>query len=468
MSADSTPAPWAPVEEAQAQVGLGRFAGWRPAENALVGVLFVSIFFDALRLQMFGGLFNIRPSFVVAAIVFPILAVRWLAAREPIQRTPVLPVLLGLDACFFVSTAINWQSPVQLRGFITCALLFVNITFFAVVYWHAHRVSESERLFRLVVAIAALYSLAGMLALILNQLGFAPAHSLVEFRTMGNWTMGDPSQDALTPRPWFLEPNIGSYLAAIGVMAFAKTLLSSAYRWLYGLSAALILTGVLLTYSRGAWLGAIVGGATIVALLIWYRSAMSIRPVALIGLLGALATSLVVLVTAVPSIKTVVVARLENLVNVGQGTGLQRLDYWSTITEDSLRQPILGHGANAYQLLLPHTCPAISCPRYVAENATVEIFHTSGIVGLALYVAIAVTVVVLFRKSVVQIGRSSASRAAAIAGIGGYASLLVSSQLNPSFWGNMYWALFGLAIALMAPVQSDAPSPSPPPARQLG
>jgi O-antigen ligase len=443
--------PRPPLAGFQEQAALRRLLAGRPADSTLVAVLFASLFFDTVRLQVLSGLFNIRPSFVVAAVVFPILASRWVASRWQISRTPLLPALLGLDACFFLSTAINSQSPVQLRGFITCALLLFNIVFFIVVYWHARRIDQGQRVLRLIVALGAMYSLLGMLVLLLNQLGFAPAHRMVEFRTLGNWTMGDQSQDVLTPRPWFLEPNIGSYLAAIGVMALGRTLISSVVeRWFYGICAALIFTGVLLTYSRGAWLGAIAGGGTIMVSLIWHRGEVSIRPVALLGLLAAFAISLTVLVTEVGSIKTVVVGRLENILNVGQGTGQQRFEYWSTITRDALRQPILGHGANAYQLLLPRTCPA-PCPRFVAENATVEIFHTSGVIGLAFYVAIAVLVALLFRNALARAGQSHALRGAAIVAIGGYVALLVSSQLNPSFWGNMYWAIFGLAVALLSP-----------------
>jgi O-antigen ligase len=431
---------------------LQRLAARQPSESTLVAVLFGSIFFDSVGLKMFGGLFNIRPSFVVAAIVFPILAWRWLVTRQPLQRTPLLPAMLGLDTCFFLSTAINWQSPVLLRGFITCTLLLVNITFFGVLYWHARRPPRATQMLRFVVAMAASYAVIGVVVLLLYQVGFGPARYLVEFRTLGNWTMGGAQQDALTPRPWFLEPNIGTYLAAIGVMAFAMTLITvHRERWFYGMSAGAIFTGVLLTYSRGAWIGAIVGAATVLALLIWRRGIIPIRPLPLLGLSAVLAATLLVVMTVVPSVKTVLIARLENILNTGAGTGHGRLVFWARITEDALHRPILGHGANAYQLLIPAPL--------VAENAVVEIFHTSGIVGLALYVAITVMVIMLFWKAFASGGNLPATRAAAIIPLGGYLSLLVGSQMNPSFWGNMYWAVFGLAIALLAPAAvGDGPS----------
>jgi len=411
-------------------------------------VLLASIFFDSVGLKMFGGLFNIRPSFVVAAIVFPVLGYRWLISHQRFQTTPLLPFLLGLDACFFLSTAINWRSPVILRGFITCTLLAVNIAFFVVVYWHARRPQRATRLLRILVTIAAIYAVFGIVVLLLYQVGFGPARYLVEFRALGDWTMGNAQYDP-TPRPWFLEPNVGSYLAAIGVMAFAMTLIAGTReRWFYGIAAGAILTGVLLTYSRGAWVGAIVGGATVVTLVVKNRGMISVRPLPLIGLSAALVLTLLVVTAAVPSVKTVLVARLENILNIGQGTGHDRLVFWLRITRDALHQPILGHGANAYQLLIPSPL--------VAENATVEIFHTSGLLGLILYVALNVMVVVMFWRAFGPRGKSPAMRAAAIIPFGGFLSLLVSSQMNPSFWGNLYWAIFGLVIALLAPAAMDA------------
>ncbi len=433
------------------------------SDALLVTALFASTFLDTVRLSVFGGLFNIRASFVVGAIVIPILAQRWLALRQPLQRTPLLPVILGLDGCFFLSTAINWQSPLLLRGFISCSLLLANIAFFGVVYWHAQRPLHAEHLLRVVVAIAAVYALIGIIALLLYQLGFGPARYLVEFRTLGNWTMGSGAQDALAPRPWFLEPNIGSYMGAIGVMAMAKSLIiPNRARWFYGVSTSVIFTGVLLTYSRGAWLGAIVGGAAAVVLVIISRGLISIRPLTVAVVAATLGAAALVFLTAVPSVKTVLVARMENILNFGQGTGSQRLAFWAKITKDALNRPILGHGANAYQLLLPSpTCPP-PCGPYVAENAVVEIFHTSGVVGLAIYMAVTIMVVLLFWRAFATRDRPLAMRAAAIPAISGYLSLLVASQLNPSFWGNMYWAIFGLAVALLAPMAIDDRPPAQP------
>ena len=34
--------------------------------------------------------------------------------------------------------------------------------------------------------------------------------------------------------------------------------------------------------------------------------------------------------------------------------------------------------------------------------------------------------------------------------LAGYATILVASQVNPSFWGNMYWVILGLAVGLLA------------------
>src|SRR5205823_1868154 len=107
-----------------------RIAMSGPSDTTLIAILFGSIFLDSLSIKMFGGLFNIRPSFVAGALIIPLLAHRWLATRQSLGRTPLLPILLGLDASFVLSTVINWRSPLLSRGLISCALLLVNIAFF--------------------------------------------------------------------------------------------------------------------------------------------------------------------------------------------------------------------------------------------------------------------------------------------------------------------------------------------------
>src|SRR5438552_3560279 len=101
----------------------GSIVGGLTSEGMLVFLLIFSVFLDTLRLPVEGGLFNLRPSFVVFAAVFPVLVYRWVVRRERIEQTPLLPVLLVFDGLFFFSTLINPDAPYHLRGLISGLLL---------------------------------------------------------------------------------------------------------------------------------------------------------------------------------------------------------------------------------------------------------------------------------------------------------------------------------------------------------
>lgn len=419
--------------------------------TALVILLLGSTFLDEVRYSV-SGLFNVRASFLVAAVVLPIVAWRWRIWRQPLHRMPLLPGLLALNIAFYISTLINWHSPTFAHGLVTCTLFVLNISLFVLVYRYASNRTNSMLLLRVAATLGAAYAVAGALALISYQIGFPGAHYLVEFRTLGNWTMGGAAQDTPIARPWFLEPIIGSYLAAIGVMAVGMCLTTTGRRrWSYGVAACLIFVGVTLTYSRGAWIAA-VGGLVTLGIFVLLVRPLRKRAVALLGLVTGVLVGIAALAALVGSLGVVLSARLANIVNPNQGTGAQRIQFWVAIIRDGLHKPILGHGANAYQLLLPPpTCPP-PCGPYVAENATVEIFHTSGIVGLAVYIAVLTGTLILFWRSYRRVQPRDQERLVSVVGLASIVTLVVSAQVNPSFWGNMYWALFGLAVAFVRPL----------------
>lgn len=429
------------------------------SDRTLVSVLILSLFLDNLRIPAAGGLFNLRPSFVVFVAVFPTLAYRWVVRRETSQKTPLLQVLLLLDGIFFFSTLINPDAPYHLRGLISCLLLLFNIALYlSVVRFTAGSASALNHVYSLLIGVASAYALLAVVSLVLFELGFGPARQLVQLIDIGDLTMNGGNTP--TPRSWLLEPNMGSYLAAIGVMALIRSGFSTgrARVWL-GLASATIFVGVLLSYSRGAWLAAAVGLATAGLIVLMTRRGVSLSP-AKLGAVGAIfVLAIAGSVIAAPSVKTVLVARVANLLNIESGTGSQRLAFWVQITEDALRKPVLGHGSDAYRVLLPPPPASCqSCGPYVAENITVEIFHTSGFVGLAAFLGLQVLLVRLVIRGLRRSGAGSGrQRGLAIAAAAAYVTIIVAAQANPSFWGNMHWAL--LAVAVASALEAAAPSP---------
>ncbi len=430
------------------------------SERWLIGFLFISMFLDPFRLEVFRGLFNIRPSFVAFVIVAPIQAYRWRAHKETVWKTPLLFTMLALNGVLLIATAVNVHSPYHLRGFITCILLAVNIAFYVLVYHcAAARRSHLEELLKFVVTLAAVFSIASVLTLLLYQLGFGPARYLMQLRSLGDWTM--TNANTLSARPWLLDPTMASYLAAVGVMSLGRALIGETDRAFFGLASGAMFLAVLLSYSRGAWLGVGLGLLTMAILLIATRQRPFIgRRSLAFGFALVVLTGLAINF-AVPTARSILFARAANALNIQRGTGHERLGFWVKITADGLRSPLIGHGSDSYRALLPPPPKTCSfCGPYVAENATVELFHDAGVAGLALFLATAVLTVVGAARILRDWGRATASdRARALAGMGGFVAILVGSEVNPSFWGNLYWSLWALSTASLWSVPSlDRPA----------
>jgi hypothetical protein len=207
----------------------------------------------------------------------------------------------------------------------------------------------------------------------------------------------------------------------------------------YILLAILLFIGDILAYSRGAWLGTLVGLLVLAGLAIAKPGWANIRPQRVVLVLTlACATGALILVF-VPSVYDVLLGRGANLLNAQQGTGLGRLADWNLLITDGLKQPILGHGADAYKALL--------LPGLVVESASVEIFHSAGILGLGLYAMAYLLVVARLIRGVFGSRPESADRAMPAVALASFVALFVSSQLNPSMWGNMYWLLLAICLA---------------------
>lgn len=426
------------------------FLGKASSERWLIGLLFVSMFLDPFRLEVFRGLFNIRPSFVVFVIVMPVQACRWRVRREAVWRTPLLYPLAALNGVLLIATAVNFHSPYHLRGFITCILLAVNIGFYLLVYRYASGdESRLEELLRFVVSLAALFSIASVVVLFLYQVGFAPARYLMQLRSLGDWTM--TNANTLSARPWLLDPTMASYLAAVGVMSLARAVVGQNRRAFFSLAGGAILVAVLLSYSRGAWVGFGLGilATVIVLIATRQRTLISLRTLAL-GL-GLVVVASLAINFMVPTARSILVSRAVNALNIQRGTGHERLGFWAKITVDGLRSPLIGHGSDAYRALLPPPPKSCAfCGPYVAENATVEIFHGAGVLGLTIYLA---TLVITIGGAVRALRHwrvaSPSQRGLAAAAVGGFVAIFVGSQVNPSFWGNLYWSLWAISNAAL-------------------
>lgn len=195
----------------------------------------------------------------------------------------------------------------------------------------------------------------------------------------------------------YLIPMVG--LSAVAIFAWP--------RWIPKL-LALLLVGIntvclILTLSRGAWIGFVVGGFLLLALLIhfwsirftpfWRRWAMPL-------LLGSAAAVMVLGVLAVESLRDRVMSMF---VGRQDSSNNFRLNVWAAVVEMIKDRPILGIGPgnDAFNAIYP----LYQRPRYTALSAYSIFLETAveaGIIGFSVFIWL---LVVTFHQAWVQIQR---------------------------------------------------------------
>lgn len=407
--------------------------------------------------------YSLRPALPVALMLLALLFWRVAAGKEHIGKLPLLRPLIALDAVYWIVTFIHPSSPFFFRGLISCTLLGVNVGIFLL--FLRPLLAEPgllDRICRLLIAFYTIYALAGVLMLAINLAGLDPNNYLVQIDTLGNWTMEKSGADTQIPHPWSFDPNTGSQMAAVCLLALAKAFQpDERRRYLLFFSAASIFAGLMLTFARGAWVGFAAGivASVLILRVASRRGEKRSRPrmTRNIAIVSSVAiVSYVVTVNMFPYLKGVLLGRLLTLSpeDWQSGTLFDRLVNWIIFIQAGLASPILGHGADNYKVLLP--------PPKVSENFIIESFHVAGIWGPLLIGGIQV---VLFRWGWRALRRGYQLQEPWLAPVlCAYSGFIVAAQMNPSMWGGFYWMLLAIITCILhqsraTERQSAAPAP---------
>ena len=149
----------------------------------------------------------------------------------------------------------------------------------------------------------------------------------------------------------------GGFLAIVLPVGLALTYAEEQDRPLMAALSALVLGGLLLTFSQGAWAAAGAGSVLVVGSISKPRFRMA--PIATAALVALMMLALVVRVAQ---------SMLQEQVDSASTTQLRGL-WWETALQMAADAPILGHGPNAY---------AVEAPQYrSADEASVMGFDTS-------------------------------------------------------------------------------------------
>jgi hypothetical protein len=370
---------------------------------------------------------------------------RLLNGTEKLGYVPLLKPLLLLDAAFFLATLLHPSSPFFFRGLISCVLLGINIGIFVLFFRQLLPNRDLiDRASRWLITMYAIYATAGILMVLVNMSGLDPNDYLVQIHTLGDYTMTTAGSETPIPRPWSFEPNTGSQMAAVCLLALTKSFQrDEQHRGRLWLCAALIFIGVMLTFARGAWVGLGVGFIAMLIIMQAAARAKSAQRPRLYRILFIITVTVVgsyfVLVNIFPYLKDVLIERLLTLTMWGQGTMYGRFAYWMMLIADGMNSPIIGHGGVAYRGLLP--------PPLVPESFLVETFHSAGLVGLAAFVWLQI---LLFSRALRMLrgGRHLEFRWI-MPFVVAYTGYFVSVQTNPNAWSGFYWMFVALLAATL-------------------
>jgi putative inorganic carbon (hco3(-)) transporter len=253
--------------------------------------------------------------------------------------------------------------------------------------------------------------------------------------------------DATMAHPDFL----GIFLAMLLPLAFAKLISrQSGLTRLLAANLVIVLSlGLLATFTRAAWIGAVVGLAVVLALRGGRFRAVPVVAFAalLVIAFGALAWFVAARPTSVPSGVTNVYLRIVSIPDLSQGSIAVRLAVWKDTPPLIAARPILGWGPGTFGLVYPQfqTANRNGGVFDFPHEEALDVLAAQGVVGFVAYLWILFAFVRAFWA-----GRR---RAGAVALFGGWVGYQVSMQVDFSYLPTAvpFWLFAAAAVVTWAP-----------------
>ncbi len=344
--------------------------------------------------------------------------------KRQLAWSPINRYIILYAAVYMAGTLFS----VNLQGSLKPGLLSVAFILFAVVLYNA---VESRRqldtLIALMVLVGALVSFYGILQYIFRW-GYQSAA----------WVDSDMFSGIEFRVPSTLEnPNmLGQYLILAIPMGGAKLL--SAKDWLrrafYFICCALMCVCMLLTFSRGAWLGLLFAGMIFVLMI--NPKLILLAPVALVALYFVLPDTVINRFTSIGNLSD---NSTSYRVYIWIGVLSMLKDYWMCG---------IGPGDAAFNMVYPaYSYNQIVAPH--SHNLFLQIVCDAGIVALIVFL---IVLFVYFRMMCMAIGKEKdwTSRILQIAFTSGVCGFLVQAMTDYSFYNYRVMFLFWAYLALGA------------------
>jgi len=383
------------------------------------------------------GTTNVRADQSLAALMLLGLGLSAVFVRRRLYVDgPLLGIIamLALNALttLFVSPALRYSAMQVLNLTATWAV-------YAVIVNCVETVDASDRLTAIYLGILALAALIGIVAFWAGIAGYPIG--------MANVT-GNPL-DIGMPYGAFgtaLEPNIfGSMCQSAFVTVATMLLLGQRRRHLWAILIASGL-GLLLSFTRGAWLGAVCGlfAAVVLAPVVGRR--IRLAPLALPAIAVSLAT--VWLWTYDGPAGVFFRYKIQNLVNPQSETASYRLVSYALAWTQVIQKPVFGWGTFTYAALLAQGGDVKELGVEHAlwiSNYVLLILHDTGIVGLAVFTALIVAVLrVGLRAARSLLATRPGSAVTVVSLMASVIGLLVSFLVGSGFTFTYPWVVIGL------------------------
>jgi O-antigen ligase len=408
---------------------------------------------------------------VACALVVPIAA-SLLIGRRVLRLDRTSWLLVAILAMNVLASALN--SPARRYSLSQCANLASVWIIYVVLLNLLETRDDLEQFFNRMLAAALAASVIGVGAFVLALAGFSVGGAEVSSSAALRLT------NAYGAYGTMVEPNIlGGFAAVYLVMSIALLAVSvqdtgvvhdrSFVRWV-AVSCAVALV---LTFTRGAWVGAVVGIAGLAGLHA-RAAAGRIRLRRIVVPVAAAGVVVGALLVLPGDTGTLFRFKLFNLLNVETQTGVVRVLSYALAAQQTVDHPVVGWGTFTFAPLVaqgPDFQQFDNWRNLWIGNYLLLAVHDTGIIGLALWIALLWNVVARAATGVRRLRQlDPAISGRMLALVLGVVTLLVAFLATSGFSLGYTWVILGLLgahlrVANDTSAQLVVPDPDPAAAR---
>ena len=400
-------------------------------------ILFFVSTISAIKVN--SGTVNIRPDQLVFIWVLFVWLGSFALGKVRLHHTPLLIPVIGTLAVNLLFS--YWYSPDKGFSYQSCVLLAIYLLMFILT---VNILGNDVRLLKstpiMLVVIGVFQAMYGLIAVALNNAGIDIKGVTITTTGVGIAASGG-----------FEEANVlAAFLSIVALILLAHVSLKSEWQrrgpYVY-VGLALVLMALLLTYTRAAWIGFVLGSLCLLVLFRPSRNIINLRSLAL--LIGLVVVFVVVGVPLGNYISATtggeqggLTERISNLTNFAEGSGQGRAEIEALAISRWEENPLLGRGTFS----MPRTELTRIAQGGWLYSSIVQSLHDTGLLGTIFLVWIYIGGVIIGIKGYLK--SSTRFWKATMAGVTlGWGALAIASQASSSAWLAFSWIYLGLLVS---------------------